>query len=512
MRNGRIIKYAARLFLVVIIGLVMLGSLPAPVQADEDPALIKLELGGEGATSWDIENILPCSSGTKTITLQNTGSLNGFVIIWISDIVSDEGLNPEPETDKAQPGELDDYLLFTLSTDPGGRLDTDISFPATINDFPPSVGGPGHIWINPLNAGETITLYWDWELPCETGNDAQGDTLSFTINFYLEELPLPPPPPPPTGGFAAEECYLIIDMLGERTMVEMNCCRNTTAEECKAYDEQEVHLLELEFDTLVRCGDCEGCDCYPRIIVMSPSDESITPPAGMTIVGPIYDFTGYKDIRRQITCQLATYFDPVASVLLNYDPALLPPGATNPVIAFFSHADNQWVILPPNTGIVAEVGVATGLAEYFASPFAVLASVPPPATPEPPPALEPAHFVANGLNIMPAEVKVGESVTISLNVANDGEETGTYIVELKINGQVIDSQVVTLAGGQSEPVSFTLTETEPGQYDATISGLSGSFTVVKTSMWWIFLIIAAVVILAGVLGWRYRKKLGIKSS
>jgi uncharacterized protein YfaS (alpha-2-macroglobulin family) len=114
--------------------------------------------------------------------------------------------------------------------------------------------------------------------------------------------------------------------------------------------------------------------------------------------------------------------------------------------------------------------------------------------------------VDNSLNIIPAKVKVGENVTISLNVANDGEETGTYTVELKINDQTIGSQMVTLDGGQSEPVSFTLAETEPGQYQATVSGLSGSFTVVKTSMWWIFLIIAAVVIILGGLAWRYRKK------
>ncbi|MBA7601484.1 hypothetical protein ES703_08559 [subsurface metagenome] len=521
MRNGRIIKYAARLLLAVVIGLVMLGSLPAPVQADEDLDLINLELGGEGATSWNIESILPCSSGTKTVELHNAGSEDGFVAIWISDIDSGEGLNPEPETNTTGEGELDDYLLLNLRTDPDGRLDTDISLPATINDFPPSIDGPGHIWIIPLNAGETVTLYWDWELPCETGNDAQGDTLSFTITYYLEELPPPPPPPPPPGGggFGPETCYLTIDMLGERTTVEMDCCLNTTLEECKAYDEEEVHLLELQYDNLVLCEDCEGCNCYPRIIVMSLSEETPELPEGMAVVGSIYDFTGYRDSLRQIPCPLRTYFDPVASVLLSYDPALLPPDATNPVIGFYSHDLGQWVILPPVPGVVAEVGVATGLAEYFASPFAVLVNVlpPPPTTPEPP-APAPAHFVASGLNITPSVreiwqpvtfvTKTGESVTISLNVANDGEQAGTYIVELKINGQTIDSQVVTLGAGQSEQVSFTLSGMEAGQYEVAVSGLSGEFTVLRTINWWLIgIIIAVLIILSGWLVWHflYRK-------
>jgi hypothetical protein len=301
-------------------------------------------------------------------------------------------------------------------------------------------------------------------------------------------------------------------MLGQKTTVEMNCCQNTTVEECDAYDEEIVHLLKLLEDTEIICGDCEGCDCYPRIIVMSPSDESIDPPEGMAIVGPIYDFTGYKDLSRKIACHLVTHFDPMASVMLHYDPDLVPPGGSNPVISFFDHANNQWVILPPDTGIVAEVGVATGLATYFASPFTVLVNVPPAETPEPPPPTpEPAHFVANGLSATPAEVKVGENVTISLNVANDGEETGSYSVELKIDGQTIDSQMVTLAGGQSETVSFTISEAKAGQYEVTVSGLNGSFTVLKPSLWWIYIIIAAIVIILGVLAWRYRKKLGFKS-
>jgi len=306
-------------------------------------------------------------------------------------------------------------------------------------------------------------------------------------------------------GFGPDKCYLVIDMLGERTWVEIDCCENTTLEECEAYDEQELHLLELEYDNLVKCSECDGCHCYPKIIVMSLSDETPELPEGMVAVGPIYDFTGYQDWEREIPCYLVTYFDPVAQVLLSYDPALLPEGATNPVIAFYDHTNNQWVILPPIPGVVAEVGVATGEAEYFASPFAVLVDVPPPAIPEPP-APDPAHFVVTGLNITPAEVMVEESVTISLNVTNDGEETGTYTVELKINGQTIDSQVVTLDGGQSETVRFTVTEAEAGQYEVTVSGLSGSFTVVKTSLWWIWLIIAAVVIIGGLLAWRFRKR------
>ncbi|MGD9116291.1 MAG: PKD domain-containing protein [Dehalococcoidia bacterium] len=312
------------------------------------------------------------------------------------------------------------------------------------------------------------------------------------------------------GGPDVDRCYLIIDMLGERTMVEIDCCENCTLEQAMAYDENLLHLLELQEDTVVLCGDCEGCDCYPKIIVMSLSEENLDPPEGMTLVGPIYDFTGYKDRMQQLECQLVTYFNPTASVLLHYDPALLPIGATDPVIAFYSHAEGHWVILPPDPGRVAEVGVATGVAEYFASPFVVLATMPeaeptpePPATPP-----APANFTASSLNISPSEASTGETVTISLNVANDGEESGTYTAELQINGDVVDSKVVTLSGGQSQPVSFAVSADTTGTYEASVAGLTGVFTVKSGSLWWLYVIIAIVVIGLGFTALRYRRSRG----
>lgn len=170
---------------------------PALVQAQEyDPSVIDLVLGGEGATPWTIENIMPCNGGTKTATLHNAGSADGNITIWISDIVSGECTNPESETDTTEPGELDDHLLFDLSAT---GLSTNLVLPVTINDLPQSVEDPNYIRISPLNAGETITLNYDWELPCDTGNEVQGDCLSFTINYLLEEFPPPPSPPGPPG-------------------------------------------------------------------------------------------------------------------------------------------------------------------------------------------------------------------------------------------------------------------------------------------------------------------------
>lgn len=722
----------AKLLLAVVIGLVMLGPLPAPAQAQEQEP-IDLVLGGEGATSWFVDDIKPCASGTEEVTLHNAGYLDGFVVIWISDIVSGEGKNPEPETNTTDEdgGELDNYLLLDLSTDPSGLITTNVSLPATINDLPQSVDDSNYIWIVPLNHegadGDTVTLYWYWELPCETGNDAQGDTLSFSMTYFLREfgpgsigdllwadtdmdsekdtgeagiasisvalLNVPDRsliaitetdangyylfPDLEAGDYIVDvderdsdmpsdyfstthndpkdvslaagedyldadfgfgpvsdgvigdlvwddangngaydegevgipfvtvflysengvklaetetdffgnyyffvnsagiypvkvdltdsdlagytpttsttveaviasnfldadfgftsttpsyggggvgrggevECYFLVDMLTEITVVEVDCCTNRAIGYYLAYDPDDKHFLEIKDGMEVICGECTGCHCYPKVIVMSPSEETVPQPDGnRVIVGPVYDFTGYKDLERTIPCKLATYFDPSLVIQIAYDPALLPPGAYEPAIGFFDKTQGMWVILPPDTGRIAE-GVATGVTSYIASPFAVLVNVPPATNPQTPSSPAPAHFVVSDLNVTPSVreiwqpvtfvTKTGENVTITATVTNDGGQEGTYTAELKINGETIDSQEVTLDAGQSEQVSFTLSGMENGQYEVVVSGLSDEFTVSRTINWWLIgSIIAALTILIGWLVWYfwYRKK------
>ena len=186
---SKAVKCGVRLALPLIIGLAMLISfIPSTVQAAGEP--VDLEVGGEGATNWNIDNIQPGDSGTKTVTLHNAGYKDGFVTIWISDVVSSEGTNPESETgDTTEPGELDNYLVFDLSC---SRLSTNLSLPATIDNLPQSSSDPNYIEVGPLNAGDTVNLDWLWELPTQTGNDVGGDSLSFTIHYLLEEFPSTP--------------------------------------------------------------------------------------------------------------------------------------------------------------------------------------------------------------------------------------------------------------------------------------------------------------------------------
>ena len=90
----------------------------------------------------------------------------------------------------------------------------------------------------------------------------------------------------------------------------------------------------------------------------------------------------------------------------------------------------------------------------------------------------PAAFSVSGLSVLPAEVELGETITVSMVVANTGGEAGSYTAVLKINGGKEEEKTVTIAAGSSQTVSFRVTREEAGSCTVTVDGLSGSFTVV----------------------------------
>jgi len=92
--------------------------------------------------------------------------------------------------------------------------------------------------------------------------------------------------------------------------------------------------------------------------------------------------------------------------------------------------------------------------------------------------VEPANLSASSLSISSQQVEPGEQVTISINVANTGGETGSYNAILYINGVVEDNQSVSVAAGTSETVIFTVSESQAGVYDVSLAGQSGQFEVV----------------------------------
>lgn len=103
----------------------------------------------------------------------------------------------------------------------------------------------------------------------------------------------------------------------------------------------------------------------------------------------------------------------------------------------------------------------------------------------------PATFVVSALDIAPAEVDIGEKVTISVVAANVDDARDTHEVSLKIDEVVVATKEVTLAAGSSQTVIFTVGEDTAGSHTVSVDGLVGTFEVraapasLQPINWWL---------------------------
>ncbi len=201
-------------------------------------------------------------------------------------------------------------------------------------------------------------------------------------------------------------------------------------------------------------------------------------------------------------------FDRDILLTLGLNQTQLPANVSNVTMAYYDDVNGVWVPLEYEAGnnTVAELTLSAPINHF--SIYGVLAKLSPAPTP-------PAHFAASGLSIVPSVekttfvTKTGETVTITANIANDGGQSGTYAVELKLNGKTVDTKTVILGAGQSQQVSFIRSGLDYGQYEVNVAGLSGTFTASRTINWWLIvgIIVAIGLIIWGVVwGIRRRRK------
>ena len=87
-----------------------------------------------------------------------------------------------------------------------------------------------------------------------------------------------------------------------------------------------------------------------------------------------------------------------------------------------------------------------------------------------------AEFKVSKPVISPEEVNPGQVVTITCLVTNIGAEAGDYTV--KLGGDFMAEQQVTLNPGESKTVSFEVTPTVAKSYSVSVDGQTGTFKAV----------------------------------
>jgi len=91
----------------------------------------------------------------------------------------------------------------------------------------------------------------------------------------------------------------------------------------------------------------------------------------------------------------------------------------------------------------------------------------------------PAAFKTAGLKINPAEIEPGEELSITATVANTGDARGSYMAELKINGNTQETTQVIVDAGETKAVTFAVVKDTPGIYEVALGELNGQFEVIK---------------------------------
>ncbi len=462
------------LLITIIVTISVLVSPTAIVRAEPPP--IDLELGGEGATPWVIDNIKPGDSGTKTLTLHNAGTLSGFVTIWFSDIVDLEGQNPPSSTSNiTEHANLSQYLLLQLLSP---RLGTNLAMPATLSQLPHSPDSTKYITISSLPPDDTMEMVWKWRLPTETPNKVQGARVFFAINYLLQEMPVEEAPgagsPPETLAPPPSAVTLtILETVRPEEKTDIKFLSDGTLVESLALEALSGGVI-LSIDKGTKITTADGK--VPQQIEIRTVADFPPLPEGMVLVSPLYDITTYidKEARRVIFSQPLT-------LVLRYLPEKVPQNTQGLLMVYYDE-EFGWTGLEPVGGLIAEEGQAAAMVSHFTK-FAIVALVPPskPATITPPiKPMSPPQFQLSNPEITPDRVNPGDRLTIRFQVTNTGGLRGEHVLALKINGLFIDSQVVNLAPGQNRWVSFVVTTRKTGSYQVEIDGLRSSFIVSET--------------------------------
>ncbi|MBT4510769.1 MAG: hypothetical protein HOC20_00975 [Chloroflexi bacterium] len=88
-----------------------------------------------------------------------------------------------------------------------------------------------------------------------------------------------------------------------------------------------------------------------------------------------------------------------------------------------------------------------------------------------------AELAIDSLIVTPELVLPGREAVVEAEVTNVGEADGTTMTTLTVNGVETDMCPLTLAPGDSDTISFTVTRDLAGYYDLSIGDMNATLTV-----------------------------------
>ncbi len=91
--------------------------------------------------------------------------------------------------------------------------------------------------------------------------------------------------------------------------------------------------------------------------------------------------------------------------------------------------------------------------------------------------LAPADFEVGTPIVTPNPARTEDKVAVAVEVSNNGGVTGTHRVQLAIDGKVVETQEVTVDGGETSTVEFPARAVAAGRHTVTVNGRKAPLVV-----------------------------------
>jgi hypothetical protein len=527
-------KLFIRAIAILVIGTGLLFAIPTPAPAAGVPHYINLTyLDGTAAQPINVSNVAPGDSGVSTIVVQNTSSYNANIYIWLSNITGTENTPASLGTTPATYGNLKDDLQFTLN---GSALTSNISSWTALANFPQSETDTSRqlIIANMAPAG-TATLNWGWRLPYSAGNQDQGDSISFDINYGLEQITsggggggiiAPPTTTPPTTS-----PIITSTAPATTTAPVITSTAPATTTSAVITSKPPDTTTSAPIITPTRTPNPGGAVAERTIQLEAPKAQDTTGVTdqgvvigGLQVITPKKDFSLFipegttvqaSNENRQNQVDLAALGDFIPAKIEVTIPEIntLPP-FPDPWFPVSPAYDINGITAGVSTGVKMDQPavmviaydiedlpeIVEGLALFYYNYLVGWVQLDPPtgwiaegaemaaqvehfslfvvlARGEAGTQKKPANFVVDKLTVNPPRIQVGQSSEVRVRISNTGGLTGEYVAVVKMDGKVQKTQTVRLGPGQSAEVNFILTPLTAGVYTVTTAKLKDGLTV-----------------------------------
>ena len=156
---------------------------------------LNLDGGNTNVVKFTVAAVAPGDSGNGTWTIDNVGTLDGYLDLESTSVTEDIGTTTDPELvdepTHADTTQLGDNLLAHMFIDTNGNSawdsgETDIlgtnASPVAINTI------AGNYPLNlSLASGNTTYITLVWSVPTSVDNRIQGDSVTLDLTFELQQ-------------------------------------------------------------------------------------------------------------------------------------------------------------------------------------------------------------------------------------------------------------------------------------------------------------------------------------